>query len=295
MNRTFATNLANMNGSSKRMPKYTPSISNVAQAVLFGYGDLRPKTDEDRRVNAALEHHLRQWFSSVDRQLTNAADYCIDRFVNAEIDFHTEGNRGLGRMTDYWARFGGKYRKVLRSLDPNSLQELRRAFADQLLCGYLFGEYLIECTAGKKVPRDHFPDGPEGVFERWVPTIYDKSGPRAFDKEFSHEAGQSYYDVKGLWGHATGDAVHACFQRHGIPIDEYAQLLLRQYFDAGIMLRVTEMERVSDDEHYDTITSGAYSATKNVSPQSKHGTGCLVMFAITAIGSAMTAIELPGK
>ncbi len=241
------------------MPNYTPSIGDVSQTVLSAFDTLKPENDDDRRINAELVQHLRQWFSSGDRILTDAAEYSINRFVNAELDFETDGNRGLGRMTDDWARFGGKYRETLRSLDSESIQNLRRAFSDQLLCGYLFAECLLQ-SAGQAVPRDSFPDGSEGVFQRWIPLIYYKFGPPSFDEEFSGDNAQSYYDAKGLWGHSTGDVIHNQFRASAIAVDQYAQQLIRQYFDAGVMLRVTEIERISDDQHYDTVTSGV---TKN--------------------------------
>lgn len=274
------------------MSKFTPKIDDVSRIVFSAYDTLQPETDEDRAVNDALENQLRNWFSSSDRQLSDAANYCINRFVTAELDFTTDGDRGLGRMTEHWARFGGKYRRIVSALDSESIEDLRRAFSDALLCGYLFSEYLIECAAGTLVPRDAFPDGSEGVFERWVPTIYDKSGPPAFDAEFAKDNGKAYYDVKGLWGHATGDVIHSLFHLHSIPVDDYAQTLIRQYFDAGVMLRVTEIERVSDAEHYDTVTSGGYSAATVSPPQKTGAAGCLVLLAFTSVTLATTAMIL---
>lgn len=274
------------------MTQYTPKIDDVSRIVFSAYGTLQPETDEDRAVNEALENQLRNWFAADERQLSDAANYCINRFVVAELDYTTEGDRGLGRMTDYWARFGGKYRHIISKLDTESTEALHRAFSDALCCGYLFSEYLIECAAGALVPRDEFPDGSEGVFERWVPTIYDKSGPPAFDAEFAQDNGQAYYDIKGLWGHATGDVIHSLFERHNIPVDKYAQTLIRQYFDAGVMLRITEMNRVSDAEHYDTVTSGGYSAATNTSTQKTGGTGCLVLIALASLTFTVGAIVL---
>lgn len=246
------------------MSSYTPKIDDVARIVLAAYHGLRPQTDEDRDINKALEQHLHNWLSSDNRKLTNAADYCIGRFVTAELDFRSEGNRGLGRSTEYWPRFGGKYRHVLQSLNTDSIEQLSRAFSDEVLCGYLFSEYLIECVIGRLVPRDEFPDGSEGMFKRWVPTIYYKPpGQPTFDTKFSQENGEAYYDIKKLWGHSTGDVIHALFRQFDIPVDKFAQTLIRQYFDAGIMLRVTEMKRVSDSEYYDAVTAGGYSAVTN--------------------------------
>ena len=71
---------------------------------------------------------------------------------------------------------------------------------------------------------------------------------------------QQYYDVKGIWGHGTGDAIHDCFNQSGIPIDDFEHLLLKQYFDAGIALRLVEARPLSDTEHADVVTAGGYSA-----------------------------------
>ncbi|HUY36473.1 MAG TPA: hypothetical protein VMV69_27295 [Pirellulales bacterium] len=247
---------------------HTPSVPDVARLILGAYDALRPETDEDAKVKECLVaqvSQVRAWFESPDRTLTDAACYSINHFLDSELDFATPGNRGMGRMTENWSRFGGQCRQELKSLPQETVSRLRRAFTDQIVSGYLFAEYLLECSLNAAVPRAEFPSGAEGIFEQWIPTIYSQTGPPAFDAQFvSAGDPQSYYNVKGLWGYATGDVVHALFQEIGVPVDAFAELLIRQYFDAGMMLRTTEMRRMSEEERFDVASGGAYSLVRQL-------------------------------
>jgi hypothetical protein len=270
---------------------YTPSLPNLSRIILSAYDTLKPETAEDAQVNEQLVSHLRQWLASPDRTISDSAVYSINRFIDAELDFKTAGNRGMGRMTDYWPRFGGKYRDILAGTSTEILEKLKLAFCDEVATGYLFAEHLVECMSSHPVPRVSFPNGREGVFEQWVPTIYSANGPRAFDAEFASENEKSYYDVKGLWGHAPGDVVHGHFTAFGIPVDDFAQLLIRQFFDAGVMLRVAEMRRMSEAEHFDIVTAGGYSAAKRAQANNPaRNSGCLVFVCALGIITCLTAI-----
>ena len=136
------------------MPAHDPRIVDVANAVLAAYDTLQPKTAEERAGNAQLISHLKSWFKTGTRQISPSATAVANRFVDAELDFNTPGNRGMGRMTDYWPRFGGKHRQILRKISGSDLQEVHRLFARQIHCGYLFTEYLVETFNGSDMARD---------------------------------------------------------------------------------------------------------------------------------------------
>lgn len=242
------------------MPQRDPRLTDIINAVLDSYGALQPQTNEDREVNAQLIAHLQTWFESGDRQISTAATTVVSRFVDSELDFTTQGNRGMGRMTDYWPRFGGKHRKVLKRAATPLIHELHRLFTRQIYCGYFFAEYLIECMSGSRLQRDPASHDHEKVLYQWVPLIYSESGAPRFDTAMAEQGEQQYYDVKGLWGHGTGDAIHDCFNQAGIPIDDFEHLLLKQYFDAGIALRLVEAKALSETVHADVVTAGGYSA-----------------------------------
>lgn len=262
------------------------SVSQVSTSVLDAYDTLQPATQDDHRVNLELKQHVATWFSSSNRKLNQASKYCIDRFVSSEIDFKTPGDRGPGRMTSFPPRFGGKYGNLLERIDSNLRSSIADAFANHILCGYFFCEHLLECRAGRLIGRDRFPDGPEGVFNRWVPTIYYQLGPPVFDKSFSQDNGQSYWDAKGLWGNATGHLILDYFEKIAVPHDDFADGLIRKFFDAGIMLRITEIKRISESQHFDNVTAGGYSASKILSQETPQRGGCMSVFLISAVGLA---------
>jgi hypothetical protein len=267
------------------LPKYTPSISALKNTLLTAYDGLNPLSVEDSKVNAALVSHVESWLTSPNREISESAIGAVNRFVAAELDFVTLGNRGLGRLNEEWPRFGGQYRIVLRELPSEQIERLRQAFGDEICSGYLFCEYLVECFTGHVVPRVDYSDAIEELIESWVPTIYSQFGPREFDAKMAADNLKGYYDVKGLWGHATGDAVHNAFLSMGIPIDDFAQLLIRQYFDAGMMLRMAETERSNNRI---TETSVQNRAGDSTIPKKS---GCTAaIFAFFALATVLSVI-----
>jgi hypothetical protein len=234
-------------------------VEDVRQCVLSAYDKLEPKTDEDRAINAELIAHVTKWFHSSDRRVTHAAKSCLDRFIAAELDYVTAGNRGMGRMSEYWPRFGGKHREKLRTNSTWSVDEFARIFGRHISCGYFFVEYLIECFSGKNFDRDTRMESASALFDQWIPMIYSPTGPPAFDKAMEEGGGEQYYTLKGLWGQSTGNAIHERMRRCTITIGEFEGVLIRQYFDAGIILRVLESRPLSEDAIRDVATGGAYS------------------------------------
>ncbi|MEO2033578.1 MAG: hypothetical protein ABGZ35_15980 [Planctomycetaceae bacterium] len=242
------------------------SVPSLAKTILAAYDTLEPETPEGASNNAELVDHLATWLRSPGRIVSAPARYCIGRFADAELDFNTPENRGLGRMTDECPRFGGKYRNVLRGISSQQLSDGRFAFCDSISAGYLFAEYMIETFTDQPVPRSPAIDAPEALFEQWVPTIYSSLGPPKFDARFSDNP--KYYDLKALWAHAFGDVIHDWFEKHQISIDDYEQHLIRQYFDAGISLRVTEATPLTKSEYADLVTGGMHSLINAENPES---------------------------
>lgn len=63
--------------------------------------------------------------------------------------------------------------------------------------------------------------------------------------------------------------IHDCFNQAGIPIDDFEHLLLKQYFDAGIALRLVEAKPLTKTAHEDVVTGVGYSAVTKP-PNSNH-------------------------
>lgn len=84
-------------------------------------------------------------------------------------------------------------------------------------------------------------------------------------------------------GHAAGDVVHDTFRRIEILVNDFAQLLIRQYFDAGMMLRLAETERSTKPN---PIATG--SAKSSISPVATSNSGCFSMLlAMISIATLM--------
>jgi hypothetical protein len=218
--------------------KQNELLVDLRNAVIQSYGTLRPDSAEDQEINAQTVGELRSWFDSDGRHIPPSVVPVVKRFVDAELDFITEGNRGMGRMTDECPRFGGKHRRVLKGVSAAQTNELRRLFVRQICCGYLFAEYVVEIMSNAACPSYSSNVDSENLFHQWVPLIYSIAGAPGFDKSLVERGMDQYYDIKHLWGQGAGNAMLECFAKGGIQIDEFERMLLRYYFDGGIALRM---------------------------------------------------------
>ena len=50
--------------------------------------------------------------------------YCLEKYINSELDSKTPGDKGLGRMTTVIPRLGAYYRKQMAGLQSKDLSEL---------------------------------------------------------------------------------------------------------------------------------------------------------------------------
>jgi hypothetical protein len=94
-------------------------------------------------------------------------DYCMDRYINAEIDFQTPGDRGIGRMRDTIPRFGGYFRKQVSKLSSEDLEEIKSNLKQVLYTGYLIHIFLQEETL-----KDSKGQSSQELFKKWIPKIY---------------------------------------------------------------------------------------------------------------------------
>lgn len=97
-------------------------------------------------------------------------DDCISRFVEAEADFVTDGNRGIGRMLEHPPRFGAYFRKQLRNMQANDLLELKRLMSQVILTSYVAKAIMDTRGVQPVCEKDA-----EALFQSWIPNIY--AGP----------------------------------------------------------------------------------------------------------------------
>ena len=94
-------------------------------------------------------------------------DYCIDKYIAAEFDCRTTGNRGIGRINDNVPRFGGYFRKQMSNLSDEKINELANLFKQSIYIGYLTHVLFMEETLKTPVVISE-----QLLFEKWIPGIY---------------------------------------------------------------------------------------------------------------------------
>ncbi|WP_186673546.1 hypothetical protein [Sporosarcina sp. BP05] len=94
-------------------------------------------------------------------------NYCMDEYINAELDIRTAGTRGIGRMSDDIPRFGGYFRKQITKISEEEVIELAHNIKQILYIGYLSHVLSLEETL--KTPTTSSEDA---LFKKWIPGIY---------------------------------------------------------------------------------------------------------------------------
>lgn len=109
-------------------------------------------------------HSLKESFNST------AITYCLEKYINAELDYKTLGDRGLGRVSTYIPRLAAYFRKQISNLSYQEIDELYYLIQDLILRGYLVRVLFVEDTLRPSTVSD----GKE-LYEAWVPGIYAES------------------------------------------------------------------------------------------------------------------------
>src|SRR4051794_22779828 len=118
-------------------------VVQLRSALLNAYAQVETETAAEREGNEQIISQLTPWFNSSDRIIPDFAVACCEKYIVAELDSATLGNRGLGRMSDYEPRFAAKYRAVFQRR-PEAAGLLKPLFMKHLFLGYFFVEYLLE-------------------------------------------------------------------------------------------------------------------------------------------------------
>lgn len=111
-----------------------------------------------------LKKNFEEAKNSIDPERIN---YCLEKFLQAEFDYNTPGDRGLGRMTDYVPRLGAYFRKSLSKLPLDKIKEL-----DFLLTGLIVKSYLYQVIVPEPVIKKSKMETGEQLYQRWIPEIY---------------------------------------------------------------------------------------------------------------------------
>jgi hypothetical protein len=97
----------------------------------------------------------------------DALNYSMSRFVTAELDCYTPGERGLGRLSTEVPRLGGHCRRPISKLRPDEIAELYRLIQDVIISGYIVHPLFLE----ERIQSGILSDAAQ-LFDAWLPNIY---------------------------------------------------------------------------------------------------------------------------
>jgi len=103
--------------------------------------------------------------------------YCLEKYINAELDFTTPGNRGIGQISEYVPRFGAFFRRGLSNMSEVDLSKLYEIIQDIILRGYLVHILFIEESV-----RDSAISSGEELYQKWIPGIYSSDSSEVDEK-----------------------------------------------------------------------------------------------------------------
>lgn len=170
---------------------------------------------------------------------SEAITYCLEKYIGAELDYTTPGDRGIGRMTTYIPRFGAYFRKILSTLSHQELNELYLIIQDLCLRSYLAHALFVVEPVG----RVRLQNG-ASLYEAWLPRIYvsdtSKLGQNlmAYISECTMPVVKEIYDfmVKhGMKGSILSN------RDSGFPSKSKVNEILSYYVLAGFGLRFIEI------------------------------------------------------
>jgi hypothetical protein len=102
-----------------------------------------------------------------------AVDFCCRKYITAELDYLTPGDRGMGRLTTYVPRLGAYHRKKMASLDASARLRLYNLIEDVMLRSYLTVPLFVE----EPLREAKYVDS-EVIFHKWIPRIYSSVDPQ---------------------------------------------------------------------------------------------------------------------
>jgi hypothetical protein len=153
-------------------------IEHLEEAFLLIKEELNNETEIDEtEIVEQAESNFEQFGNNYNRDVLS---YCLEKYINAELDFTTPGDRGIGRVSliipRYGAyfrkqllltRYGAYFRKQLLLMSKNNLIKLYNLIQDIILRGYLVHLLFME----RPVKISVILKGEE-ILEKWIPGIY---------------------------------------------------------------------------------------------------------------------------
>lgn len=164
---------------------------------------------------------------------SEAVTFCLEKYIKAELDYTTPGNRGIGRMTANIPRFGAYFRKSLSKLSVQELNKLGFLIEDICLRGYLDSAIYMKWPANSAKLSDKVL-----LFSEWIPSIY-VMDPYRFSPEL--------WDITRINVALTIIEIKDFMRKHGMikdnlfkRADKVLSEILEYYAVAGYSLRAVE-------------------------------------------------------
>jgi hypothetical protein len=189
--------------------------------IEYAYGQLR----DSLKPEAQPDERYRELKASLN---WGAVDFCLEQLLTAELDWRTEGERGLGRASTYIPRLGAHFRKQIRDLHPADADQLYGILQDVALRGYLTMALLPDN------PRPAVVFEPSEIYRRWLPLIYSQSS----------KLGDSLVDMLAVTGQTGFASADAFLTSHGMQslttAGSKSADIVWHYAFAGVILRAVE-------------------------------------------------------
>ena len=125
-----------------------------------------------------LSERLRLWQKELRSRFNAfAVGICFFKYIDSELDCHTPGDGGLGRMSIEIPRLGAYCRRPLSRLSLPERRELYGLIEDLMLRGYLTRALLLEVP-----PKDPVLTDAADLYEKWLERLC-SSNPSGMDLE----------------------------------------------------------------------------------------------------------------
>jgi hypothetical protein len=200
-------------------------------------------------INSTLDEHFsihseaeREQYRSMlatlkDQACLDSVEQCICRFVAAEVDSATPGERGIGRISLSPPRLGGYCRKRIARLPPQDLLELSNLIRNLVFRGYV--AYILTCEKFDPTTGRFREDQ---LFTEWICNIYATNLPKNVEFMLRNVIKTPFDRVKHFL--ASKNAVGGGF----FSVDKTDDILI-WYPIAGFMLRNAEMALARKQAH----------------------------------------------
>ena len=135
---------------------------------------------------------------------------------------------------------------MLHEAEQSVLAELRTLFFRQILAGYLFIEYVHDSIFGEQLARHPTMCSTENLFNTWIPQIYVPFGLEAIGRHIKGAVrevfGEENFDgTRRIWIYSAETRIYDCMRGHGMTVGDFENIVLHQYFNAGLLLRAIEV------------------------------------------------------